>query len=442
MAQKEILSPREFVDEKNQQAPFAALSKTIGVDSTIRSQGIRSTVSTGVSDVLEGTELSDDDKMTLHELLMVEIAPFLKTQKANSLSMIDLVTLGLVDNESVKAFFRCRGIDLTDERHFAYVKTVLSEAVSFYNSHIIKSKKHRVNPEISKFRTPEDVYRLFKTASGVEKFVSVPAACGILRIAAAIDHMERDPQANVLPIVKAHLEKLVSTYFKKEQSGKRKNLVFRSGVIGDIDIPIYRIELRQKDRPRVIAKLLRKPEQRTEQMLDRVGLRFTTKSALNTLKLVYHIFCRSQSAIFPVDKVMIGHSKNLLLDEDTIRAVLNDNRRAKRLFSSIAVDTFDDDNFLMDDDDDSDNDNPFSSSKYRGINVPFMLPLLDEDGYFIEFPIELQFTDIYSKKETDIHAPHCTYVEDQMKAVRRRVGKNNLRTEYESYLSKARGHSS
>ena len=71
MSPKDVLKPAEFVEEKNQQAPFASLSKTIGVEAVIRSQGIQSRVSTSVSEVLDTTELSDDDKLTLRELLMI-----------------------------------------------------------------------------------------------------------------------------------------------------------------------------------------------------------------------------------------------------------------------------------------------------------------------------------------------------------------------------------
>ena len=76
----------------------------------------------------------------------------------------------------------------------------------------------------------------------------MPQACALLRIAACIDFMNSDPLISVLPEAENAIKDVAAKHFKTIKNGSKIH-VFQ---FGDEQMPVYKFEMRTKDRARII----------------------------------------------------------------------------------------------------------------------------------------------------------------------------------------------
>lgn len=412
----------EFVKAHNDAAPSTLLAKGLGIspDDFMSSQ---THVQIAVDEVLEESQVPSEERGSLRDLLMQQIAPYLRDENgAGAKSMLDVITLGLTDDASIKVFLKRQGVDLDQPEDLEYANRVLKEAILCYEEEIGRIK---MNTELKKTNTPQGIYRIFKIAAGQERQVIIPQACALLRIAAVINYMERDPRIALLQDAEKALEDIVRRHIKREERKFR----FVTGVPGDLPMHLANFELRTKHRRRIILKLLHKPSNKADEVLDHIGFRITTHNPLDTLRLIYQMFFHPHRPIFPSTYIEPDKSKNLLLDPLKILDVIGDPDRARELVESLSEVTINHAE-LTSSFDAQGNDNPHSSGRYRAIHIVFELPIVTARGERRLFPIEIQILDRQTSLENLAVAPHEDYVARQMRMVRERVLNHNLLSEY------------
>lgn len=437
-----------FVDEQNRFAPTALTMAGLGIDPHAGTAheappcldpAAVDNIAAGLKAAFEeaGLDTSAIESIDLKTILNANIGPLLRkpcpVANEKTYSMLDVVTLGLTEAWEVKKFLKVHGVDLTDKADLAYISGVLNEAIEFYDKVVTKPGITKIHRSLQDTDTEEGIVSIFQTAAGKKQRQLVPEACALLRIAAAIDFLNRDPLLAALPHAEEALKEICREHFEI-RNGKE---YFTTRAKGDIPMEIIRHEIRTKIRQRIIAKLLHKPSNKTQEVLDHIGIRVTTKSAFGALCFIYQSFYNPQTAIFPGITVNPGETSQRLLNQETLLEALGDPDKAQELVRQLSITTVDHEELITIDDDDT-SENPFSSKNYKAIHLTFELPLILPNGQRISFPIEIQVVDFASSVTNQAVASHPDYVERQTQAVRSRVCGHNLLTEFEDVRKKER----
>lgn len=431
MPKAPTLSFEEYRDRKNEGAPMDALQHGLGFNDGSRVVGTQSTVAAKVLEILSRTDTCEgcESAISLREVLAAEIGPLLDKGKVKpNISMLDVVTLGLTTDEQISAFMRRHGVDLKNPEDFEYAQRGFKEAVEYFDAHVAKTPAERINKELRNIRTEEDIYRIFKASAGVipGRRMLIPQACALLRIVAVIDYVERDPIIKLLPVVAEKLADFETHHIKRPEDG---SVSYVTGDPSELPTPLVGFEARPKLRWRVITKLLQKPSNRSEEVVDHIGARFTTDSAIGTVRLIYRLFFHPRHAVFPSQNIRVKETRNTLLDEKAVVDATSNPRKAAELVMAIGTPTVIDESTLKVGSK-GERSNAHSSAKYHAIHMTFDLPLTLEDGSRALFPMEIQIVDQESRAVNEVAASHAEYEERQMEAVRNRALGNNLDAEY------------
>lgn len=431
-----------YVDRENAQAPLVQLSRGLGI--TQETEDIVGEATLAIQRVFEVSDLPEDIRLTLQQLIATNITPYLRkpVDHKSALSMLDIRTLGITEDHHIIRFLRNFGIDVHNEKDFEYLRATMKRAIKYFDTNIATTddKQSKLNPELKKTDL-EGILEVFKIASGKGKGSEfrtlIPKACGLLRIAAVIDFLNRDPVIQMVPHAEEKLKIILDKYFRStNRKGTSKIWTFSPNP-GTI-INIERLEQRTKDPDRQITKALHKPSNRAEEVIDHIGFRVCTESASDTLNLIYQMFFLPESAILPGITIRIGESKNMILDREKLMDIIKNPEKATEFVASLSEETVDHEE-LTTTFGAKDATNPNSSKFYRAIHVTFDLPLdIETIGPKGEirivrdsFPVEVQFFDIKSKTQSEKEAPHGSYVARQANEVRKRViGSNNLYTDF------------
>lgn len=373
----------------------------------------------------EGKRLTGRQIPRLASALRGKLEPFLHDREgARDASMLDLVTTGAVAEEEVISYLKALGIDVTKHEGLVYANKVFQEAIGYYDDEIGQGKFRHIRRELKKTDNIIGIVNIFKTAGGAGRKLLIPQACALLRIAAVINFMESDPKLSLLNDAERNLHaKLVDSGLIKQNDGE-EGYIFDNG---EPPIGLSNFELRTKTRNRIITKLLHKATNRTDEVLDHIGFRITTYSAVDTIRLLYAMFCHPTKKIFSPLYIHTGEVKNLVLNPEVLREALADSKRALRLVAQVSEDTIDHKELsAYDGVTQSQYSNRHSLPGYRSINITFDLPIVTEGGRSALFPIEIQLLDEETRRSNEECAPHGHYIRNQIKTVRQRVMGNNL----------------
>lgn len=424
----------KFVDAQTSVAPFRHTLRGLGIDgNALNRQDNTQVLDLLVSQLCTKVELAlagqqaDGTKVDFRTLLGADISaflqPFVMNDRKGAISMLDVVTMGLTDIPDIKRFLKRHGSDLDDQKDLKYVHTVLQEAIAFFDEIIAVKPQDKIHPSLKNTKKIDGIANVFQTAAGKHQRQLVPQACGLLRVAAAIDFLNRDPLLSVLPEAEAALQELYDKHF----STKGGKTFFKTGTPGDIPMEIVKCELRTKQRKRMIAKLLHKPQNNTKEVVDHIGMRVTTKSAFEALQFLYRAFFNPGTAIFPGITIRIDETKQLLFNEEKLVEALQSHSKAAAFVKELAVHTLDHSDLVIMNEGEG-KANQYSSRKYKAIQVTFDLPLVNANGQRVHFPVEVQVVDEASRATNEDKAPHSDYVELQTVAIRNRLVGHNLLT--------------
>ncbi|MBD3360318.1 TIGR04552 family protein [Candidatus Peregrinibacteria bacterium] len=428
---------KEFCQKENEISAFTNTARALGVAEV---DDTRDEVEIVLDDDLSAVQgINEETRITLKEVLTADLRPYLRDPRSQ-ISMLDAKTLGLTEVSEVKKFLYTHNIDMDNRHHLKYLEKIFTEAVEFYDKYIRNPKQRKIPDELKDFSTTEGIITVFKTASGEGNRHHISKACALLRIAAVIDYIESDPFLSLIDEAFSELDKILKRNFKKStemeinhdhgNGNKRGNKDWYYVPTRSTMVPMRLMgyELRKKSREQIIAKLFHKPENRTDNVLDRTGSRIYTYNAAEAMKLFYHLFFNPDTAIFPGFNIRVSQTKNLGINQEFLRMALADPREAENLFSDLSVKV--DDRELLEDRG-SNYENKFSSPSYRALHVIFDFPFWTKDRRRVSFPVELQIVDLQAKVTNERRASHTEYKNRQRKEVRTRVTGNNLQTAYE-----------
>jgi uncharacterized protein (TIGR04562 family) len=431
-----------FIQGENKNAPYNQFKRALGLpdkNEKQRSSEVREKIAKIISQIEVKTQQEPGSLNSYVDIFANELRKDLKPNKDISSSMLDVSTLGLKENVKIFSFLNVHGYPVTDEDDEIRSKAetdlieIFKESISFFNSEIAENPSENIALEIADI---DDVFHIFKVASGSSKKKRIEnyQACGVLRIAAVIDFINKDPKLSLLPFVNKSLQDLKSKNFFQ----KNNNWYFTTG---GITIPLAREpETRLKDRKRVLAKLLHKSTNRAEEVSDHIGMRIVAKNALGVLKIIQNMFFNSDPSC-PSTNIIINRSKEnmfkltCLENNDCLHDILleEDEEKAKKLLDEVYEQIRNHQELNSDS-----LTNPFSSPVYKAIQITLDLPCIAikirPDGvvetFSFNFPVEIQILDSESMENNEKEADHNGYVGRQIAAVRRRVKRNNLTTAF------------
>lgn len=432
MVRKNAPTFEAYRDDQNQLAPTLGVGRSLGIADHHEVKTVSEQAAERIDRLLSQIDLPEEKAPGLRALLLADLVPLLRSDK-DGLSMLDLRTAGLSDDRRIRLFLRNHGADLDTPGDLNYATSIFTRAVQFYDENMVDEKTHPIVRDLHTYRQPDHIYTLFKVASGHGAHRKhIPQACALLRIAAVIDYMRRDPLISMIPRVKDTLNSVAHRHVRKVGNDS----FYHSGKEGDRPIPLVRHEPRIKTEDRIIMKLLHKATNRTAEVLDHIGYRWVTRSAADTIELIYKMFFDPDVSILPFVNIRIGETKQTMLNAKMIEEALTDPQKAQSLFASISVVTLDHQELEADAPPKND-PNVHSSKHYRAIQITVDIPIM-VDGQRYMFPTEHQFLDVSCWLGNEIKAPHGGYVEKQKRSVTDRVLGNNLQSGYDEVVRSRR----
>lgn len=445
----------EFVEEMNAGAPAARMARALGgmpkSRATDRINTLENTVfgvieenKTLLAEAVDKDEKSSDPRIELAEIIAAEIEKILPRLRENmSVSMLDVVTLGLTENHQIRYELARHGIDINDKKGRSYAYRVLREAIDFFTTVVARKPSEKLPRSLNATNGIEDIYRIFKTASGkLEQGKTtrpnIKQACALLRIAAVIDYINKDPNLSILDEANSTIERLIEKHFpERRTSDGRKTVTFKSNRSGDIGPVIHRVFQRRKSRESTILKLLRSPETDARSIMDGIGMTILTGSKRDSLLMIYKMFFDPDSAIISGTSIRIGQGKNLLIDEQILREALSDTQKAEELIAEIT-----DANSTKDFTSEKELSDPSNARSMKAyteiihIIVEVTVELPNKVKHSV--PIEIQIKDVVRNATIERQAPHDEYKETQRVQAVTRLLDHNLVTEYRKLKRKRR----
>lgn len=142
-------------------------------------------------------------------------------------------------------------------------------------------------------------------------------ACSIIKVMHTISHIDKDLRANYF----TDIQKQILDRFYRFISTDENSTLFLGKDARDpdrIDLVLFETKPK-KSRDSVILKLLHKPENVAEDIFDRVGIRFVTKTRFDALRVVK--FLKDRWVIMPAN-IKPSRSRNTLVNTEAFKAEL------------------------------------------------------------------------------------------------------------------------
>lgn len=192
------------------------------------------------------------------------------------------------DREHVNSFLKGYGLDPSDPVGRAELFGNFQEALQFIKRYFLREG----NPDGLDFRIPNALYMitdigdLFLMATGNRDENNHEErlwAEVILKVMHTILHVDKDLRSNYFSVIQTQIFDRYYRYLQRDGDQR----LFLGSKNSDDKIPLVEFETKsKKSRDSVIVKLLHKAENVAEELFDRVGVRFVTKSKLDNLRVL------------------------------------------------------------------------------------------------------------------------------------------------------------
>lgn len=195
-------------------------------------------------------------------------------------SFIDIDRLNLHTREDALDYIKNYGYDLDDQQVKIKVGAILAEAKKFIASHLLEDPEGKdptlvIPPEIL---YNEDAADLMIRASEKTRNLLQSWACGILRVAHTITHVENDLAKNFMPGIK---RQIFSRFMEHLHVTRDHEYILGTG---ENRIKLRMFEMKnEKSRESIIMKLLHKQENVAADIFDRIGVRIITYNKLDAI---------------------------------------------------------------------------------------------------------------------------------------------------------------
>jgi uncharacterized protein (TIGR04562 family) len=144
-------------------------------------------------------------------------------------------------------------------------------------------------------------------------------ACSLLKVMHTIAHIDKDLRSSHFTDIQ---KQIFDRFYKVVHRDSDGDLYIGDESADGVRIPLLAFETKpKKSRDSIILKLLHKPENVAEDIFDRVGMRFVTKTRLGALQVVK--FLKDRMIVMPPN-IKPSRSRNTLVDLDFFRSALQD----------------------------------------------------------------------------------------------------------------------
>ena len=213
------------------------------------------------------------------------------------------------------------GFDIKDPVQKAELFGIFQEAIQFIKRYFLKEG----NPDGLDLSVPNsffsitDVSKLLLMATGVKKDASLSVdevlwAGVILKVMHTILHTDKDLRYRYFKTIQTQI---FDRFYKFLHRDENDNLYLKAPDSDEL-IPLIEFETKaKKTRESIIIKLLHKKENVAEELFDRIGIRFVTKSKVDCLRVMKFLY---QNYIIMVNNIKPSRSHNSLIDLDVFKA--------------------------------------------------------------------------------------------------------------------------
>ncbi len=258
------------------------------------------------------------------------------------------------DEDSIKNFILAYGYDPEDPIEHAELQGNLQEAIRFIKRYFLKPE----NPSGLMVEMPKkindatDIREVLRFASTPDSELR-PWACAILKVVHTISHIDRDIRTHYFSEIQKQIFDRFYRYLNRDDEG-----ALFLGRTKDDELRVDLVEFQvkpKKTRDSILMKLLHKPESVAEELFDRVGIRFITKTRADAIRVVHFL---DQTNVIVAANIKPSRSRNTLIDTRYFREVLDHNRANPAVLPELLESVPHPQERA---------DNPFSSEHYRAI---------------------------------------------------------------------------
>ncbi len=235
----------------------------------------------------------------------------------------------LSDIEDVDRFLRSYGYNLEDPIERAEAFGNFHEALAFIRRYFLQPE----NPEGIKIEIPRkilemtDIRELFLAASMKATGQQSDAqgqllrnwCCSILKVMHTIAHMDQDIRAPYYPEIQ---KQIFDRFYRVIQRDDEGSLYLGERMDDPLRVNLSRFETKpKKARDSILLKMLHKQENVAEEVFDRVGIRFVTRTRLGALRVIK--FLKDRRIVLPPN-IKPSRSRNTLVDVEQLRGTVEE----------------------------------------------------------------------------------------------------------------------
>lgn len=213
------------------------------------------------------------------------------------------------------------GFDIKDPVQKAELFGIFQEAIQFIKRYFLK-EGHKDGLDISipnSFFSLTDVSKLLLMATGMKKNSELTVeevlwAGVILKVMHTILHTDKDLRYRYFSTIQTQIFDRFYKFIHRDENDQ----LFLKREDESEGIPLLDFETKaKKTRESIIIKLLHKKENVAEELFDRIGIRFVTKTKLDSLRVMKFLY---QNYIIMVNNIKPSRSYNSLVDLELFRA--------------------------------------------------------------------------------------------------------------------------
>jgi uncharacterized protein (TIGR04562 family) len=218
-------------------------------------------------------------------------------------------------------YLHAYGFDLQDPIEKAELRGTLQEAMRFIRTYFLKP----ANPEGLALEIPRkilevtDVTDLLMFASSEGRNELRAWAGALLRVIHTLSHVDRDLRTHYFKDIQTQI---LDRYYRQLHRDEAGTLYLGRTPDDPFRVDLVQFDVKpKKARDSTIIKLLHKPESVAEELFDRVGVRFVTRTRLDAVRVIQYL---EHANVVVGANIKPSRSRNTLLNVDRFEGILRE----------------------------------------------------------------------------------------------------------------------
>lgn len=223
-------------------------------------------------------------------------------------SAIDVPGLHVHDEQSAEEFLLCYGFDFSRSAHRVELEELRRDALDFLNDALLDPQE-KIPTEIFAASDPRELLVWASTDYGSTQQLW---ACAVLRVAHTFAHSRSYFAERYGDEIRRQIVARFEPHLREEEGQTFLGI--------GIDLPLDEFEIKPpKPVASVAMKLLHKVENVAEDIFDRIGVRFITRTRFDALLVVRYL---REHNVFMFANVKPSRSRNTLIDVDWLQTFM------------------------------------------------------------------------------------------------------------------------